>query len=371
MIDLEPLKNILAEKLGGGQITGGAAPVLNGNVQQTASPEFIAKITGHQQPEFIDGLKQQAEAEISQPVGYEARVQNALENPIGVKPQPQTQDMSSKLATLTNNLTTGMKNLATGFQDNYDHSLMQGDLMNGVTGENKGFAQRAGELLGTAGRVIQNPAVGGLIAALVANKVNPGGGLRNAANVGLDMAKYLGNMRGNQNVLQAMGYNVPNGGIFSGVSDAAMKSTIADAYNSGRIQNGAVRNEINKQKADQKYEIDLAKIDLAKFGITEKMKAKMAELQLKERLGTASIEERSQYHNIIAHLKAQGLDLSNARFEYQQEKDKRDFEYKTQYDFQKRIDKGDVIRVVDKTTGKTGYVDRGEYNPKLYKKLQE
>lgn len=369
VVDLEALKGILTNKLGSRQITGGAAPIINGVVQQTASPEFVSNITGQQQPEFIEGLKQQADEAISQPVGYEARVQNALENPIGIKPQPQTQDMSGKLATLRDSLTTGMRNLATGFQDNYNNSLMQGDLMNGVGGENKGVAQKTGELLGTAGRVIQNPAVGGLIAALVAKKANPQGGWRNAGNVGLDMAKYLGNMRSNQNVIQSMGYNVPNGGIFSGVNDNAVKSVVADAYNSGRIYNGAVRNDINQQKADQQYEINLKKINLTKYGIDERTKVKLAELQEKVTHNRATEAEARAYHTAIASLKAQGLDLGNVRFVYQQEKDKRNFDYRTKKDFQKRIDNGDVIRVVEKATGRTGYVDANEYDAKQYKKL--
>lgn len=368
MIDLEALKGILTNKLGGGQITGSAAPVINGGVQQTASPEFVSNITGQQQPEFIEGLKQQADEAISQPVGYEARVQDALNNPV-VPQSQQTQDVSGKLTTLRDNLTTGMRNLATGFQDNYNNSLMKGDLMNGVTGENKGIAQKTGELLGTAGRVIQNPAVGGLIAALVAKKANPQGGWINAGNVGLDMAKYLGNMRGNQNVLQSMGYDVPNGGLFSGVSDAAMKATINDYYNRGRVTNGAVRNDIYQQKADQQYEINLKKLDLTKYGIDERTKVKLAELQEKVTHNRATEAEARAYHTAMASLKAQGLDLSNARFVYQQEKDKRNFDYRTQKDFQKRIDNGDVIRVVEKATGRTGYVDANEYDPKQYKKL--
>lgn len=367
-VDLEALKGILTDKLGGGQITGGAAPVINGGVQQTASPEFVSKITGQQQPEFFDGLRQQTQDVISQPVGYEARVQDALNNP--VVPQSQTtQDMSGKLATLRDSIAAGMRNLATGFQDNYNNSLMQGDLMNGVTGENKGIAQKTGELLGTAGRVIQNPAVGGLIAALVAKKANPQGGWRNAGNVGLDMAKYLGNMRSNQNVLQSMGYNVPNGGIFSGVNDNAVKSIVSNEYNQGRVYNGAVRNDINQQKADQQYEINLKKIDLTKYGIDERTKVKLAELQEKVTHNRATEAEAKAYHTAMASLKSKGLDLGNARFVYQQEKDKRNFDYRTKKDFQKRIDNGDVIRVVEKATGRTGWVDANEYNPKQYKKL--
>lgn len=308
VVDLEALKGILTNKLSGGQITGGAAPVINGGVQQTASPEFVSNITGQQQPEFIEGLKQQANEAISQPVGYEARVQDALNNPVVPQSQP-TQDMSGKLATLRDNLTTGMRNLATGFQDNYNNSLMQGDLMNGVSGENKGFAQKAGEALGTVGRVIQNPAVGGLIAALVAKKANPAGGWRNAGNVGLDMAKYLGNMRGNQNVLQSMGYKVPNAGIFSGVNDANVKSVIEDANNKSRLK-------IDQQKADQTYELGLKELEMRITDLQEKVrhnKATEAEQKELHRL-------TAQYHNAMVGIHAQDLAFKNSKFSYELQK---------------------------------------------------
>ncbi len=111
---------------------------------------------------------------------------------------------------------------------------------------------QAGELLGSVSRVAQNPLVAGLITALVANKVNPSGGWRNAANVGLDMAKYLGQSAGNKAVLKSMGYNVPNAGAFGVVSDGAMKSMVSDYNNRGRLANTHESNMIRATDVQNK-----------------------------------------------------------------------------------------------------------------------
>lgn len=343
-----------------GQITGGAAPIVSGGVQQTqASPEFVNMITGQQpQGDFISQLKQQAQDTINQPNAYEAGVQEVL-NPQEVTPQTSLRDtLINKLSNGAEMLTSGAKNFMTGFEDNYTTNYNNGDLKNGVGNEDKGIAQRVGEFAGTAGRVIQNPAVAGLVSALVAKKANPNGGWRNAANVGLEMAKYVGGQQGNKALLQSMGYKVPQTGLFSGVTDAGLKSVVADQYNQGRVENSAVKNKIDQQKADQKYEIDLAELDLDKYGIDKRTQVGLANAQARMQLGLASQAERAEYHKIIAHLKQQGLDLSNARLTFDMQKD-----------FQNRVANGEKIRVQDLATGKTGYVDANEFDPKLYKKI--
>ena len=225
MTVLENLQNILAEKLSS---MGDSISNIGSKFTNSGAPTgFAAQV----QPKPDIKL-------VQIPMPQPAPVQ-APPAPI-IQPQVPQQSVlqagANKNPSLISRVAGGVDQFMNGFNENYNNGYKSGNLLNDnfvetdangniISSTPKTGVGRLGEAIGTMGRVAQNPVVQGLVAALIAKKVNPGGGWRNAANIGLDIAQKKGASDANRAVLKQMGYgNVPNSGIFGNISDKAVDS---------------------------------------------------------------------------------------------------------------------------------------------------
>lgn len=159
-----------------------------------------------------------------------------------------------------------LQRLLAGYNNNYNNSIEEGNLFQpqqdkyGQTIGADGWG-RTGEVLGSIARIAQNPTAQMLIAALISKKFNPHANWANALEHGYKYGQMAGERRSNQQVLNQMGYDVNNAGLFGGVSDNTMKAVYQDAYNKGRLQNTANRNETYSRDIDSKINKRLSDIE--------------------------------------------------------------------------------------------------------------
>lgn len=159
-----------------------------------------------------------------------------------------------------------LQRLLAGYNNNYNNSIEEGNLFQpqqdkyGQTIGADGWG-RTGEVLGSIARIAQNPTAQMLIAALISKKFNPHANWANALEHGYKYGQMAGERRSNQQVLNQMGYDVNNAGLFGGVSDNTMKAVYQDAYNKGRLQNTANRNEAYSRDIDSKINKRLSDIE--------------------------------------------------------------------------------------------------------------
>lgn len=261
-------------------------------------------------------------------------------------------------------LKSGIHDFLAGFNNNYNNSITEGnfygdtqDEYGRTIGANK--MGRAGEVVGSMGRAMQNPLIQGLVATLIAKKVNPMNDIGKAAEFGFNVANQAGQSQVNKDILAQMGYPVNTTGIFNKVPDSIIKAVYQDAYNKGRIKNQQTSNENRKEHWERQDATDEKRLDLQKYGIDKRYQAQLENIKAKIQLGTASIGEKQEYHKALLALKKAGLDLGYDRFDYQMKKD-----------YQKMINNGELIKVMNLKTNKVGYISPNEFNKTEFKRLK-
>ena len=261
-------------------------------------------------------------------------------------------------------LKSGIHDFLAGFNNNYNNSITEGnfygdtqDEYGRTIGANK--MGRAGEVVGSMGRAMQNPLIQGLVATLIAKKVNPMNDIGKAAEFGFNVANQAGQSQVNKDILAQMGYPVNTTGIFNKVPDSIIKAVYQDAYNKGRIKNQQTSNQNRKEHWERQDATDEKRLDLQKYGIDKRYQAQLENIRAKIMLGTASIGEKQEYHKALLALKKAGLDLGYDRFDYQMKKD-----------YQKMINNGELIKVIDLKTNKVGYISPNEFNKTQFKRLK-
>lgn len=261
-------------------------------------------------------------------------------------------------------LKSGIHDFLAGFNNNYNNSITEGnfygdtqDEYGRTIGANK--MGRAGEVVGSMGRAMQNPLIQGLVATLIAKKVNPMNDIGKAAEFGFNVANQAGQSQVNKDILAQMGYPVNTTGIFNKVPDSIIKAVYQDAYNKGRIKNQQTSNENRKEHWERQDATDEKRLDLQKYGIDKRYQAQLENIRAKIMLGTASIGEKQEYHKALLALKKAGLDLGYDRFDYQMKKD-----------YQKMINNGELIKVMNLKTNKVGYISPNEFNKTEFKRLK-
>ena len=277
----------------------------------------------------------------------------------GIKqPQPQSQFKEPT------GLKSGIHDFLAGFNNNYNNSITEGnfygdtqDEYGRTIGANK--MGRAGEVVGSMGRAMQNPLIQGLVATLIAKKVNPMNDIGKAAEFGFNVANQAGQSQVNKDILAQMGYPVDTTGIFNKVPDSIIKAVYQDAYNKGRIKNQQTSNQNRKEHWERQDATDEKRLDLQKYGIDKRYQAQLENIKAKIQLGTASIGEKQEYHKALLALKKAGLDLGYDRFDYQMKKD-----------YQKMINNGELIKVMNLKTNKVGYISPNEFNKTEFKRLK-
>ena len=277
----------------------------------------------------------------------------------GIKqPQPQSQFKEPT------GLKSGIHDFLAGFNNNYNNSITEGnfygdtqDEYGRTIGANK--MGRAGEVVGSMGRAMQNPLIQGLVATLIAKKVNPMNDIGKAAEFGFNVANQAGQSQVNKDILAQMGYPVNTTGIFNKVPDNIIKAVYQDAYNKGRIKNQQTSNQNRKEHWERQDATDEKRLDLQKYGIDKRYQAQLENIKAKIQLGTASIGEKQEYHKALLALKKAGIDLGYDRFDYQMKKD-----------YQKMINNGELIKVMNLKTNKVGYISPNEFNKTEFKRLK-
>ena len=261
-------------------------------------------------------------------------------------------------------LKSGIHDFLAGFNNNYNNSITEGnfygdtqDEYGRTIGANK--TGRAGEVVGSMGRAMQNPLIQGLVATLIAKKVNPMNDIGKAAEFGFNVANQAGQSQVNKDILEQMGYPVNTTGIFNKVPDSIIKAVYQDAYNKGRIKNQQTSNQNRKEHWERQDATDEKRLDLQKYGIDKRYQAQLENIKAKIQLGTASIGEKQEYHKALLALKKAGLDLGYDRFDYQMKKD-----------YQKMINNGELIKVMNLKTNKVGYISPNEFNKTEFKRLK-
>lgn len=261
-------------------------------------------------------------------------------------------------------LKSGIHDFLAGFNNNYNNSITEGnfygdtqDEYGRTIGANK--MGRAGEVVGSMGRAMQNPLIQGLVATLIAKKVNPMNDIGKAAEFGFNVANQAGQSQVNKDILAQMGYPVDTTGIFNKVPDSIIKAVYQDAYNKGRIKNQQTSNQNRKEHWERQDATDEKRLDLQKYGIDKRYQAQLENIKAKIQLGTASIGEKQEYHKALLALKKAGIDLGYDRFDYKMKKD-----------YQKMINNGELIKVMDLKTNKVGYISPNEFNKTEFKRLK-
>ena len=261
-------------------------------------------------------------------------------------------------------LKSGIHDFLAGFNNNYNNSITEGnfygdtqDEYGRTIGANK--MGRAGEVVGSMGRAMQNPLIQGLVATLIAKKVNPMNDIGKAAEFGFNVANQAGQSQVNKDILAQMGYPVDTTGIFNKVPDSIIKAVYQDAYNKGRVKNQQTSNQNRKEHWERQDATDEKKLDLQKYGIDKRYQAQLENIKAKIQLGTASIGEKQEYHKALLALKKAGIDLGYDRFDYKMKKD-----------YQKMINNGELIKVMDLKTNKVGYISPNEFNKTEFKRLK-
>ena len=261
-------------------------------------------------------------------------------------------------------LKSGIHDFLAGFNNNYNNSITEGnfygdtqDEYGRTIGANK--MGRTGEVVGSMGRAMQNPLIQGLVATLIAKKVNPMNDIGKAAEFGFNVANQAGQSQVNKDILAQMGYPVNTTGIFNKVPDNIIKAVYQDAYNKGRIKNQQTSNQNRKEHWERQDATDEKRLDLQKYGIDKRYQAQLENIKAKIQLGTASIGEKQEYHKALLALKKAGIDLGYDRFDYQMKKD-----------YQKMINNGELIKVMDLKTNKVGYISPNEFNKTEFKRLK-
>ena len=261
-------------------------------------------------------------------------------------------------------LKSGIHDFLAGFNNNYNNSITEGnfygdtqDEYGRTIGANK--MGRTGEVVGSMGRAMQNPLIQGLVATLIAKKVNPMNDIGKAAEFGFNVANQAGQSQVNKDILAQMGYPVNTNGIFNKVPDNIIKAVYQDAYNKGRIKNQQTSNQNRKEHWERQDATDEKRLDLQKYGIDKRYQAQLENIKAKIQLGTASIGEKQEYHKALLALKKAGIDLGYDRFDY-----------KIKKDYQKMINNGELIKVMDLKTNKVGYISPNEFNKTEFKRLK-
>ena len=261
-------------------------------------------------------------------------------------------------------LKSGIHDFLAGFNNNYNNSITEGnfygdtqDEYGRTIGANK--MGRAGEVVGSMGRAMQNPLIQGLVATLIAKKVNPMNDIGKAAEFGFNVANQAGQSQVNKDILAQMGYPVNTTGIFNKVPDSIIKAVYQDAYNKGRIKNQQTSNQNRKEHWERQDATDEKRLDLQKYGIDKRYQAQLENIKAKIQLGTASIGEKQEYHKALLALKKAGIDLGYDRFDYQMKKD-----------YQQMINNGELIKVMNLKTNRGGYISPNEFNKTEFKRLK-
>ena len=324
----------------------------------------IAKANGIPTQDFG---QQNNEAPVNNIQGQQANKQTTTPVQIltgGVQQQGIKQSQPQSQFKEPTGLKSGIHDFLAGFNNNYNNSITEGnfygdtqDEYGRTIGANK--MGRAGEVVGSMGRAMQNPLIQGLVATLIAKKVNPMNDIGKAAEFGFNVANQAGQSQVNKDILAQMGYPVNTTGIFNKVPDSIIKAVYQDAYNKGRIKNQQTSNQNRKEHWERQDATDEKRLDLQKYGIDKRYQAQLENIKAKIQLGTASIGEKQEYHKALLALKKAGIDLGYDRFDYQMKKD-----------YQKMINNGELIKVMNLKTNKVGYISPNEFNKTEFKRLK-
>ena len=324
----------------------------------------IAKANGIPTQDFV---QQNNEIPVNNIQGQQANQQTTT--PVqtltgGVQQQGIKQSQPQSQFKEPTGLKSGIHDFLAGFNNNYNNSITEGnfygdtqDEYGRTIGANK--MGRAGEVVGSMGRAMQNPLIQGLVATLIAKKVNPMNDIGKAAEFGFNVANQAGQSQVNKDILAQMGYPVDTTGIFNKVPDSIIKAVYQDAYNKGRIKNQQTSNQNRKEHWERQDATDEKRLDLQKYGIDKRYQAQLENIKAKIQLGTASIGEKQEYHKALLALKKAGIDLGYDRFDYQMKKD-----------YQKMINNGELIKVMNLKTNKVGYISPNEFNKTEFKRLK-
>lgn len=220
-------------------------------------------------------------------------------------------------------LKSGIHDFLAGFNNNYNNSITEGnfygdtqDEYGRTIGANK--MGRAGEVVGSMGRAMQNPLIQGLVATLIAKKVNPMNDIGKAAEFGFNVANQAGQSQVNKDILAQMGYPVDTTGIFNKVSDKAVKALYQDQYNRGRITNGAERNLIDKLYKAGLLDIKNGELVIKRDSLNEKIKHNRNTEAIgwqNANTNSAKVSEYGRHNRVQEGINQQNADTSSKRAE--------------------------------------------------------
>lgn len=269
-IDQQQVANILNSNLqqNNGQITGGAAPVQQQPVA-TATPQA-----------------QQLNGTVTQTADPNA--------------QPQTPAFGSQIYQ-TNNGTGKVAQIfdqiRQGYKDNTENTM--GNTYFDPT-QQKTFANRFGEALGTGQRIASNPIVQGLIAGGV-NYAN-GGNIGNSLSTGIEWAKNKAN---SDRYEQLINGNNKRSFIGNYTADDYKNKLTADKYAIDNMINqnkaDAYINNINNQikNRDEGTKLNREKFDYDKKDKDRNFKEKQRTNKVKESQGWAKVKQGQERNNIL------------------------------------------------------------------------
>lgn len=225
---------------------------------------------------------------------------------------PQAQPIQTQAPT---GLKSGIHDFLAGFGNNYNNSITEGnfygdtqDQFGRTIGANK--MGRAGEIAGSLGRMAQNPLVQGLIATLIAKKVNPMNDIGRAAEFGFGVANNAGQSNVNKDILRVMGYPVETNGVFNKVSDKAVKAVYQDNYNKGRITNQSERNLIDRLYKEGLLDVKNGELVLKRDALGEKIRHNKQTESIGRQNASTNAYRASEYgrHNRVQ----EGINQQNA-----------------------------------------------------------
>lgn len=173
---------------------------------------------------------------------------------------PETTDVEAEEQSIKdiikNKFTSGLKNLKTGFEDNVNTSLAEGDLLNNIVGEEgvptsggdavkKGIMNRVGELAGTTVRTLGKPAVQGLIATGISKA--QGNNWGNAIETGLD---YAQKRQIADHYYKALNPEAKFTPLFSGLGADDYKAHTMNEYRDAMIENTKLKTQAQLDKSN-------------------------------------------------------------------------------------------------------------------------
>lgn len=291
-----------------GTMTGGASNVFNGNVQPNPieDPISLYQDSLRQQgfnDDVVNGVRQGLNSGVKEVDQWIQQYNNGAgrENPINIPkteeeialarqgkfnlPVQEAQVENLPDTSLINRFANGLADFQKGFQENRNTGF---DPRNLQANPDKGGMQRFGEFMGTANRVLNNPAAQALVAA--GATALSGGGVADAINSAYKYGSQRAMSDVYRNVLAKHGINVPEtllGNVTNKDMDAIILPELKKIYYQSLADWRDKKVEYDKDYRDKKLVIDQQNAD------SNTVKAKAAETRANKEGGSKNDNEPS------------------------------------------------------------------------------